>query len=401
MGRSIQWRLDMANIRVRPNGIIQYDIHVYGTRFRETSGMPATPKNLKIAKATVKQINAEIALKTFQYRDYFPDSKKVEQFERLQRDKYPDRFYPYFDDFAKKWLAQQTPKWKNSYHKTVERNIDNYLIPYFGNTLINEIYLSQLDQFRQQLAAREKEDGSRTLSNARINNILWPLISIMIVAAEELKFNYPFSRYRALREQKADSSPMTLEEVKRFLDYVDPTWYDYFLLRFMTGMRSCEVHGLQLKHIDFEHRLLNIRQNMVNGDITDVKTPKSRRDLPINDLLLTAIKRITATLTDPDDFLFTDDNGSPLDTRKIGKDIWHPTLKKANLKTRRPYETRHTAAVLHLAAHENPLYVSQMLGHSNTRLLFDVYAPYVFNATRHDGSAFSDMMESNGVFDRR
>ena len=206
----------MANIRVRPNGIIQYDIHVYGTRFRETSGMPATPKNLKIAKATVKQINAEIALKTFQYRDYFPDSKKVEQFERLQRDKYPDRFYPYFDDFAKKWLSQQAPKWKNSYRKTVERNIDNYLIPYFGNTLINEIYLSQLDQFRQQLAAREKEDGSRTLSNARINNILWPLISIMIVAAEELKFNYPFSRYRALREQKADSSPMTLEEVKRF-----------------------------------------------------------------------------------------------------------------------------------------------------------------------------------------
>nr|WP_181319288.1 hypothetical protein [Photobacterium kishitanii] len=56
--------------------------------------------------------------------------------------------------------------------KTVERNIDNYLIPYFGNTLINEIYLSQLDQFRQQLAAREKEDGNRTLSNARINNIL-------------------------------------------------------------------------------------------------------------------------------------------------------------------------------------------------------------------------------------
>ncbi len=45
----------------------------------------------------------------------------------------------------------------------------------------------------------EKEDGCRTLSNARVNNILCPLISIMIVAAEEFKFDYPFSRYRALR----------------------------------------------------------------------------------------------------------------------------------------------------------------------------------------------------------
>nr|WP_318432664.1 hypothetical protein [Photobacterium leiognathi] len=55
--------------------------------------------------------------------------------------------------------------------------------------------------------------------------------------------------------------------------------------------------------------------------------------------------------------------------------MWHPTLKRAGLKSRRYYETRHTAAVLHLAAHENPLYVSQLLGHSNTRLLFEIYAP--------------------------
>ncbi|WP_146154604.1 hypothetical protein [Photobacterium leiognathi] len=62
--------------------------------------------------------------------------------------------------------------------------------------------------------------------------------------AEEFKFDYPFSRYHALREQKADSSPMTLQEVKHFLDYIEPEWYDYFLLCFMTGMKSCEVHGL-------------------------------------------------------------------------------------------------------------------------------------------------------------
>lgn len=40
-------------------------------------------------------MNAEIDLGTFQYRDYFPDSKKVDLFERLQREKYPDRLYPF------------------------------------------------------------------------------------------------------------------------------------------------------------------------------------------------------------------------------------------------------------------------------------------------------------------
>ncbi|WP_318462721.1 hypothetical protein [Photobacterium leiognathi] len=41
--------------------------------------------------------------------------------------------------------------------------------------------------------------------------------------------------------------------------------------------------------------------------------------------------------------------------------------------------------------------MSQLLGHSDTRLLFDIYAPYVFDAARHDGSAFSDLMRSGGV----
>ena len=68
------------------------------------------------------------------------------------------------------------------------------------------------------------------------------------------------------------------------------------------------------------------------------------------------------------------------------------SYKKAGLKPRRAYETRHTAAVLHIAAHENPIYISHKLGHSDTKLLFEVYAPYVANASRQDGNAFNDMM---------
>ncbi|MFA0468570.1 integrase, partial [Vibrio breoganii] len=57
--------------------------------------------------------------------------------------------------------------------------------------------------------------------------------------------------------------------------------------------------------------------------------------------------------------------------------------------------TRHTAAVLHIAALENPLYISQMLGQSDTRLLFEVYAPYVANASQSDGSAFDSLMSKH------
>ena len=110
-----------------------------------------------------------------------------------------------------------------------------------------------------------------------------------------------------------------------------------------------------------------------------------------------ALQRVVARKTTTDAFVFTQPDGKPLDTRWVSQSLWYPTLKKANLSRRRPYETRHTAAVLHIAAHENPMYVSSMLGHSTTKMLFEIYAPYVVNVARNDGSAFTDMMQQQGI----
>ncbi|MEZ9324210.1 tyrosine-type recombinase/integrase [Vibrio cyclitrophicus] len=382
----------MAHIRVRPNGRIQFDIHVYGQRFREGTKQMASPKNLRLAQAALKQMNAEIDLGTFQYRDYFPDSKKVDLFERLQREKYPDRLYPFFNDFANQWYERQKGNWKSSYQSVVKNTLEHYLIPHFGNTLVSEVSLSQVEFFRQTLQEGRKDDGTRKLTNKRINNILWPLIAIISLAAEEHDFKYPFRRYKSLKEEKADSKPLTMEEVRTFLECCDEQWHDYFLLRFWTGMRSCEVHGLHWEHIDFDHRLIRVRQNYVNGEICDVKTPKSRRDLQMCDTLYAAFKRQWNKRQDNSPFVFPSKTGEGLNTQYISQKIWHPTLKKAGLQPRRAYETRHTAAVLHIAAHENPLFISHKLGHSDTKLLFEVYAPYVANASRQDGNAFNDMM---------
>jgi integrase len=149
----------MAQIRVRPNGRIQFDLHLYGQRFREGTKTMATPKSLKQAQTTLKKMNAEIALGSFQYRDYFPHSKKVALFEALQRAKHPDRLYPFFDDYANAWFDRQQGQWKNSYRSTVRNTLDRHLIPFFGNILVSEITLSQVDYFRQDLLAKSDEEG--------------------------------------------------------------------------------------------------------------------------------------------------------------------------------------------------------------------------------------------------
>ncbi|MDW2812641.1 site-specific integrase, partial [Acinetobacter baumannii] len=63
------------------------------------------------------------------------------------------------------------------------------------------------------------------------------------------------------------------------------------------------------------------------------------------------------------------------------------------LKSRRAYQTRHTAATLWLSAGENPEWNARQLGHSTTEMLFRVYSRYIPNVTRRDGSAFEAMLE--------
>jgi integrase len=96
-----------------------------------------------------------------------------------------------------------------------------------------------------------------------------------------------------------------------------------------------------------------------------------------------------------DGYVFCSRNGSPLDHRNVTKRVWYPILRLLGLKVRRPYQTRHTAATLWLAAGENPEWIARQMGHVNTQMLFTVYSRYVPNLTRRDGSAFETFLKVN------
>jgi len=67
-------------------------------------------------------------------------------------------------------------------------------------------------------------------------------------------------------------------------------------------------------------------------------------------------------------------------------------LRFLDIKERRPYQSRHTAATLWLASGENPLWIARQLGHTSTEMLFKVYGRFVPNLTRQDGSAFERLL---------
>ncbi len=161
-----------------------------------------------------------------------------------------------------------------------------------------------------------------------------------------------------------------------------------------TGMRTAEIDGLKWKFVDFERRQILIRETVVDGHDDTTKTPESVRAIEMSSLVYKALREQHTVTGGLSKYVFCTRNGSPLQHRNVTKRVWTPTLRRLGMNLRRPYQTRHTAATLWLAAGENPEWIARQMGHVNTRMLFTVYSRFVPNITRNDGSAIERLLES-------
>ena len=84
--------------------------------------------------------------------------------------------------------------------------------------------------------------------------------------------------------------------------------------------------------------------------------------------------------------------GNPMHMNNVNDRVWYPLLRNLNMKRRRPYQTRHTAATLWLASGEAPEWIARQMGHTTTEMLFRIYSRYVPNLTRQDGSAMERLL---------
>ena len=396
----------MGSIRHRSDtGLLFVDFRFQGKRCREQTALTDTPSNRKRLAKVLAKIEEEISLCTFNYRQFFPSSKNAAKFDRVEAldaslttvavaVEMAGKATPLFKDFADTWFGEKSIEWRTSHKKTVRDDIDKRLIPRFGDKAVGSITKADILAFRADLAKAQARGKQQTLSNPRINKILNPLRQILCEAADRFDFRTPFHNIKQLKVKRTDVDPFSLDEVKTIINTVRVDFKQYFTVRFFTGMRTGEVHGLKWKNVDFESRLLMVRETIVDGEEGDPKTDSSRRDIQMSQLVYDALKVQEAGTRALSPYVFCNSEGKPLDYKNVTNRVWRPLLRHLGLKVRRPYQCRHTAATLWLGSGENPEWIARQLGHTTTEMLFRVYSRYVPNLTRRDGSAFERLLTS-------
>ncbi len=396
----------MASIRRHESkGTLFLDFRYAGQRLREYTTLPDTPANRKRLQKVLDRIEGEIALGAFDYQKTFGKSLPVAEIEPPQEAtpagpaqgalKRPPSTTPLFRDFAEVWFAEAEVTWRRSYSITQRGALDKYLIPFFGDKEVGQITKADVLAFRASLAKAPARKSSNTLSNRRINSVMKPLRQILNEAADRLEFTSAFRNIKPLKMKRSDVMPFTLEEVQRILTTVRADYRNYFTVRFFTGMRTGEVHGLKWKYIDFERRLILVRESIVLNEEDELKTDGSMRDIQMNEMVVEALQAQFKARHPESEYVFSLRSGKPIDNQNFLNRVWAPLLRHLGLEHRRAYQMRHTAATLWLAAGEAPEWIARQLGHASTEMLFRVYSRYVPNLTRRDGSAMERLLKQH------
>jgi integrase len=168
----------------------------------------------------------------------------------------------------------------------------------------------------------------------------------------------------------------------------DPKWVRFYTVAFGTGLRPSEQYALQWEHVDFQRKLLLIRQGFVKDRMTILKTAGSRRDVEILPHVEDALR--THSEAAHGEFVFSNEVGGPLHRDNVRNRIWNPALERAGLRHRTPYQMRHTFASLMLDQNEDPAWVARMLGHTTLRMLYERYGKFIHNRSRQDGARFTN-----------
>lgn len=334
------------------DGFVHLDVIVDGKRFRRSTGRPDTPANLKYVD---KNWQSEV--------ERITNKNKVEP---IDNGEFTVEKYGYKSLDANRIYREQSTN--TDYMQAFKKHI----IPVFGTIPLSKVIQSDIKQWQSNL----QEVG---LSGKRINLISTIFQGIMRDAVnDDLIPKNPFIGLKGIsRKAIKPITPFTFEEVKYVIANTDG-WFKNFLgVAFFTGMRTGELMALSWEDINMHSKKIIVRKSMSRGIVKCTKTGNERIiDMlpPVEAALKEQFKE--TGLKGQSVFYSKWDQNPFTNSSTLGRHHWKPLLKRLMIADRVLYNTRHTFATMMISKGEDIIWVSKMLGHSNSSITLSVYARY-------------------------
>ena len=379
----------LTGVRAVSETTIEIAFTYRGVRCRERLKLKPTPANLKAASRHREAILDAIAHGTFDYSVTFPDSPRAILFS-LQ----PGRAIT-IKEYLDGWLKQISDQLKTSTWNDYRKTINNHLIPAFGHIHLSELKRTHIREWASDLE----------VSNKRIANLLSPLrVALQEAVDDELIESNPLYGWTYKRrlppKSTDDIDPFTPDEQIAIMDKLVGQGRNLIQFAFWTGLRTSELVALEWGDIDWPRGMVRISRAHTQAahEAETTKTRAGVRDVKLLPLALDALKtQKQHSMLHPSERVFLNPRtGEPwTGDQPIRRTLWTHALKRAGVRYRRPYQTRHTYASMMLSAGESPLWVAQQMGHSDWTMIARVYGRWIPDADPNAGDKAVEIFGTN------
>lgn len=372
-----------VTIRKHRNGeTINITFTYKGVKCREPlSNLDVTPKNIKYAERTLGEIYNKIERGTFVYAEYFPRSTRLKIFGNAAAGK---TVKMYLDEYLVICETRKlSPSTIGGYKKCRSALSALHMFP--ASELTPAALKTWIQNQKTTLKTiRNQLSFLRSALDEAVTDGVLPINPVSLVTASR------YQRDKSNAESSYVVDPLSPVEIDALLAATgDKQWENLFRFAIQTGLRSSELCALRWSDIDFVGKTAHVKSASVVGVIKGTKTKAGTRKVELTDQAMFALINQKPFTFMKDATVFEDPktNKPWASADAIRKKAWVPTLRKAGIRYRNPYQTRHTFATRHISQGINLFWLAGQMGHKGPEMLFRHYGSYL---SAYDGHTAVD-----------
>jgi integrase len=330
--------------------MIYLDFVVDGKRKRKSTGLKYSKENIKLVQTQIAPtIQRGISTGTLEL-----DSKKKSVI---------------VDDIFQKECDINRHNRNDRVKKNHIMDYNSSIKKIFGNRAINTIIKDEIQDWQNDLLDR--------LAYGSVEKRRWILKGIFQVAVDDgLIEKNLVEEIKLPKKKKQKKDPFLKDEIEKLIAVSSDSFGDFLKVAFFTGMRTGEQIALKWDNIDFENRMIRIEATRSRGVEGYTKNNSSFRTIDMIDIVYQTLMKIHKQKRS-DEYVFVNRFNKPYYTSDALNIMLGRYSKKAGIKKRTIYNTRHTFATMMLNNNEDIMWVSHMLGHSTTETTFKNYASFI------------------------
>ncbi len=300
--------------------------------------------------------------------------------------------------FLEHWLETSVKPPAKAYntHRSYAKLVRLYLIPHLGRIPLQQLGPQQVQAMMTALLTTGGKDKTgvspRTVAYARavLRRALNQAIRWHVLAQNAAGLTDPPT------QRTTEVQPFDPDEARAFLAAVKGHRQEaLYTVALALGLRQGEALGLRWEDIDLDGQQLHVRKQIqrIEGtlQLVDVKTPKSKRTIPLP--ITTVVALMAHRTRQAEERLFSGQHwrehglvfptmrGTPQDGNNV-RVLFQRLVKGAGLPHQRFHDLRHACASLLIAQNVHPRIVMEILGHSNISITMNTYGHVLSQAQR-------------------